>query len=328
MTCTFYDAGHIIGSAVSIVKIRKDGRVFTVAFSGDIGRYDTPIIRDPASDFAEEDRDIDLMIMESTYGDRLHAPMVDMAPMLKQVINDTFKRSGTLLVPAFAFGRTQQLLYFLHELYDAGEVPRLPVYVDSPLATRLTKVYGEHPEVYDQETHETFLSSGKNPFTFRQIHFVKSVEESMALNRDENPKIVISASGMCEGGRILHHLRHKIHNQKNTILVVGYMAANTLGRRILDLGLAWEEEGRKGDAPLVKFYNKEYPLKARVERLSGFSAHGDKNEMLRFLKESNLRIKKIAVVHGEEDQSTAFAEYLTENGYKSFVPHSGQTVRV
>ncbi len=328
MICTFYDAGHIIGSAVSIVKIRKDGRVFTVAFSGDIGRYDTPIIKDPASDFAEEDRDIDLMIMESTYGDRLHAPMVDMAPMLKQVINDTFKRSGTLLVPAFAFGRTQQLLYFLHELYDAGEVPRLPVYVDSPLATRLTKVYGEHPEVYDQETHETFLSSGKNPFTFRQIHFVKSVEESMALNRDENPKIVISASGMCEGGRILHHLRHKIHNQKNTILVVGYMAANTLGRRILDLGLAWEEEGRKGDAPLVKFYNKEYPLKARVERLSGFSAHGDKNEMLRFLKESNLRIKKIAVVHGEEDQSIAFANYLTENGFRAFVPHSGQTVRV
>jgi len=168
--------------------------VFTVAFSGDIGRYDTPIIKDPTSDFAEEDRDIDLLIMESTYGDRLHAPIVDMAPMLKQVIEDTLERGGTLLVPAFAFGRTQQLLYFLHELYDAGEVPRLPVYVDSPLATRLTKVYGEHPEVYDQETHETFLSNGKNPFTFKQIHFVQSVEESMALNRDENPKIVISAS--------------------------------------------------------------------------------------------------------------------------------------
>jgi metallo-beta-lactamase family protein len=200
--------------------------------------------------------------------------------------------------------------------------------VDSPLATRLTRVYGEHPEVYDQETHDTFLSNGKNPFSFKQIKFVQSVEESMALNRDENPKIVISASGMCEGGRILHHLRHKIHNQKNTILVVGFMAAHTLGRRILDLGLAWEEKGRKGHAPLVKFYNKEYPLKARVVKLGGFSAHGDRNEMLRFLKESNLRIKKIAVVHGEEDQSTAFADYLTENGFKAFVPHSGQTVRV
>jgi len=298
MTCTFYDAGHIVGSAVSIVKTRKNGRVFTVAFSGDIGRYDTPIIKDPTSDFAEEDRNIDLLIMESTYGDRLHAPVVDMAPMLKQVIDDSLKRGGTLLVPAFAFGRTQQLLYYLHELYNAGEVPRLPVYVDSPLATRLTKVYGEHPEVYDQDTHETFLSNGKNPFSFKQMRFVQSVEESMALNRDENPKIVISASGMCEGGRILHHLRHKIHNPKNTILIVGYMAANTLGRRILDLGLALEEEGREGDAPVVKFYNKEYPLKARVVKLGGFSAHGDRNELLRFLKQSNLRIKKIAVVHG------------------------------
>jgi metallo-beta-lactamase family protein len=266
--------------------------------------------------------------MESTYGDRLHEPIVDMGPMLQQVIKDTIKRGGTLMVPAFAFGRTQQLLYFLHELYDAGEVPLLPVYVDSPLATRLTRVYGEHPEVYDQETHETFLSNAENPFSFKQMRFVKSVEESMALNRDENPKIVISASGMCEGGRILHHLRHKIHNQKNTILVVGFMAANTLGRRILDLGMAWEEEGRKGDAPIVKFYNKEYPLKAQVVKLGGFSAHGDRDEMLRFLKKSNLRIKKIAVVHGEESQSLAFADYLTDNGFKAFVPRPGQTLRV
>ena len=157
---------------------------------------------------------------------------------------------------------------------------------------------------------------------------MQSVEASMALNRDENPKIVISASGMCEGGRILHHLRHKIHNPKNTILVVGYMAANTLGRRIVDLGLAREEEKRKGKAPVVKIFNKEYPLKARVVKLGGFSAHGDKSEMLRFLKESDLHIKKIAVVHGEEDQSTAFADYLMENGFKAFVPHAGQTVRV
>jgi metallo-beta-lactamase family protein len=328
MTCIFYDAGHIIGSAISFVKTRKNDRVFRVAFSGDLGRYGTPIIRDPASDFAEEDRDIDLLIMESTYGDRLHPPMVDMRPMLKQVIDDTLKRNGTILVPAFAFGRTQQLLYILHELYDAGEVPRLPVYVDSPLATRLTRVYGEHPEVYDQETHETFLSNGKNPFSFKKVKLVRSVEASMALNRDENPKIVISASGMCEGGRILHHLRHKIHNPKNTILVVGYMAANTLGRRIVDLGLAWEEEKRKGQAPVVKIFNKEYPLEAHVIKLGGFSAHGDKSEMLRFLKESNLNIKKIAVVHGEEDQSEAFADYLMENGFKAFVPRPGQTVRV
>ena len=328
MTCTFYDAGHIIGSSISIVKTRKAGKLFTVAFSGDIGRYDTPIIKDPTFDFAEEDRHIDLLLMESTYGDRVHEPVVDLAPHLAQVIHETYERGGTLLVPAFAFGRTQQLLYFLHELYISGEIPLLPVYVDSPLATRLTRVYGEHPEVYDRETHETFLSNGANPFSFKQLRFVKSVEESMALNRDEKPKIVIAASGMCEGGRILHHLRHKIHNPKTTILVVGFMARHTLGRRILDLGLAWENEGRNGDAPMIRIYNKEYPLRARVVKLGGLSAHGDKNEMLRFLKQSNLKIKKIAVVHGEEDQSLAFGDFLAENGFNAFVPYLGQTVRV
>jgi metallo-beta-lactamase family protein len=202
------------------------------------------------------------------------------------------------------------------------------VYVDSPLATKLTRVFAEHPEVYDRETHETFLQNSKNPFQFDQIHFVGSVEESMALNRDQTPHIVVSASGMCEAGRILHHLRHKIHDPKNTILIVGYMAQHTLGRRILDQGMAYEESGRKGTAPLLRFMNKEYPLKARVVRLGGFSAHADKNEMRRFLKDSNLEVKKIALVHGEEDQTLAFAEALKREDYQVVVPKRGQTIEI
>jgi metallo-beta-lactamase family protein len=207
-------------------------------------------------------------------------------------------------------------------------VPHFPVYVDSPLATKLTRVFAEHPEVYDEETHETFLQNGQNPFQFKQIHFVESVEESMALNRDQTPHIVVSASGMCEAGRILHHLRHKIHGPRNTILIVGYMAQHTLGRRILEKGLAYEESGRQGQPPQVKLLNKEYPLKARVVRLGGFSAHGDKNEMIRLLKESNLNVKKIALVHGEEDQTIAFAETLKKENYPVVVPEKGEKIEI
>ncbi|RUA03761.1 MAG: MBL fold metallo-hydrolase [Deltaproteobacteria bacterium] len=328
MTCTFYDAGHIMGSAISIVRVKKAGRVITVGYTGDLGRYDSAILRNPTAEFDEADRHLDLLIMESTYGDRLHEPVVDMGPMLKKVINDTYNRGGSVLIPSFAFGRTQELIYRLHELYDNGEVPRIPIYVDSPLATRLTRVYGEHPEVYDAETKETFLADGDNPFSFKQINFVKSVEESMALNREQKPHIVLSASGMCEGGRILHHLRYKIHDRKNTILIVGFMAAHTLGRRILDQGLQWAKEGRKHNPPLVKFLGKEYPLKAEVVKLGGFSAHGDRSELLRFLDDSNLEIKRVAVVHGEESQSKAFADTLRKKGYTAYVPRAGETVRV
>jgi len=158
------------------------------------------------------------------------------------------------------------------------------------------------------------------------MNFVGSVEESMALNRDETPHIVISASGMCEAGRVLHHLRHKIHNPKHTILIVGFMAQHTLGRRILEIGTEYAESGRSGHPPLVKFLNKEYPLAARVVKIGGFSAHGDRDEMTRFLKESGLTVKKIAVVHGEEDQSISFAEHLNGEGYDAFVPRVGETV--
>jgi metallo-beta-lactamase family protein len=328
ITCTLFEAGHILGSAIALIRYDDNGRSRTICFTGDIGRYDKPILRDPARNFDGLGSDVDLMIMESTYGNRDHEPVIDLRPRLKKVLAETFDKGGTVLIPSFAYGRTQELLYVIHELYDAGEVPRMPVYVDSPLATNITKVFGEHPEVYDKETHETFLQQGKNPFAFRQVKFTQSVEDSMALMREDKPHIVISASGMCEAGRILHHLRYKVHNPKNTILIVGYMANHTLGRRILEQGTAYEESGRKGEAPVVKILNKEYPLQARVVKIGGFSAHGDRNEMIRFLKDSNLDIKRIAVVHGEEDQSLAFSEKLRTEGFNAMVPRVGETITI
>ncbi len=328
VTCMLFEAGHILGSAICLIKINQKGQVFRICYTGDIGRYNKPIIKNPCEMFPEEDKDIDILVMESTYGDREHEAMEDVKPRLKKVINDTVARGGSIVIPAFAFGRTQELLYIIHELYHSGEIPRIPVYVDSPLATNLTKVFGEHPEVYSDETVETFLSKGDNPFSFKELKFVSSVDESMILMRDNTPHIVLAASGMCEAGRVLHHLRYKIHNSKNTILLVGFMAQNTLGRRIHDQGLEYEKSGRKGEPPLLKFLNKEYPLKAHVVELGGFSAHGDKNEMLRFLKESKLKIKNIAVVHGEEEQSIAFAGFLSKNGYSAFVPDPDSAIQL
>jgi len=322
-TCTFYDAGHILGSALSMIKIRENGRLYNICYTGDIGRFGSPIIRNPTLTFPEEDRAVDLLIMESTYGNRLHEPVQDQKKQLKDIMLATFERKGTVIIPSFAFGRTQEILYVIHELYDEGTVPHVPVYVDSPLSTQLTKVYGEHPEMYDEETHKTFLKHGKNPFMFDQLHFVRSVEESMALMREETPHIVIASAGMCEAGRVLHHLRNKIHNPKHTVLIVGYMAKNTLGRRILEQGREYEKTGRRGNPPMLKFLNKLYPLKAHVEIIGGFSAHADSSELMHFVTKSNLKIKKIAVVHGEEDQALTFAKHLEDKGFTAFVPRAG-----
>ncbi|ACN17286.1 beta-lactamase-like:RNA-metabolising metallo-beta-lactamase [Desulforapulum autotrophicum HRM2] len=328
MTCTFYEAGHILGSAISIIHYGQGKDRRTVCYTGDLGRFDMPILKNPCLDFREEDREIDLLIMESTYGDRVHESSQDLNARMAQELNLAIQRKGSVVIPAFALGRTQQILYVIHELYEQGVVPRIPVYVDSPLASGLTKVFVEHPELYDQETHKTFLEHKLNPFCFDGVDFVSSVDESMDLMRKPEPCIVISAAGMCEAGRILHHLRYRIHNPVNTILIVGFMAENTLGRRILDLGKAYRDGGGKGEAPVVKILGKEYPLKANVVPLNGFSAHADREEMMRFLKTSNLKVKKIAVVHGEEQASLKFADRLGQEGFKAVVPKAGQKIEV
>lgn len=324
----FFDAGHILGSAMVLVRISENGNLKRILFTGDLGRFDMPLLKNPTTLFPEEDRLIDLLIMESTYGNREHEPGKDLKNRLKDILTETVGRGGTLLIPAFAYGRTQDILYRLHELYDEKAVPQVPIFVDSPLASKITRVFAEHPEVFDDHAHKTFLEKGENPFRFDRVTFTESVEESMALMREEKPHIVIAGSGMCEAGRILHHLRYKIHQPQHTILIVGYMAENTLGRRIQDKGLEYEAAGRSGAPPVLKFMNKEYPLKAHVVRLGGFSAHADKNELMRFLRETNVQIGKIAVVHGEEEQSFAMEKNLKEEGFQAFVPLPGQSMDI
>jgi len=328
VSCTFYDAGHILGSAITVIEARERGRLYRVCYTGDLGRFGNPILKDPTLTFGEQPMEVDLLIMESTYGNRSHDPVSGTKDQLKKVLVETVGRGGSLIIPAFAYGRTQGLIYRLHELYDEGDVPRVPIYIDSPLATKLTRVFAEHPEVYDRKTHEEFLQQGENPFKLPELKFTTSVEESMELMRDERPHVVISASGMCEGGRILHHLRYKIHNPRNTILIVGFMAANTLGRRILELGT--REDGDRGgeERPLVRILGKEYPLKARVVQIGGFSAHADQAEMLRFLKNTNLKFRRIAAVHGEEEQTLALVDVLAKEGFSVFAPRPGESVDI
>lgn len=328
MSVTFLEAGHILGSAISLIKAKENGDDFTILYTGDLGRFESPILKDPETNIPEEAKSPDLLIIESTYGDRLHDPVAGLKGKLKEAIKTTYNRGGTIIIPSFAFGRSQELIYFLHELYIEGELPRMPVYLDSPLASKITTVFGQHMELYDKEAHETFLEKGINPFAFPEMHIVESVEESMALMREDKPHIVISASGMVEAGRILHHLRYKIHDPKHTILIVGYMAANTLGRRIQEEGLAYEASGRKGPAPEVNILGKRYPLKAQVIKQGGFSAHADRDEILSFLEKSGLKPKKIAVVHGEESSALALARTLEEKGFSVIVPRAGESIRL
>lgn len=326
-TVTFFEAGHILGSALSLIRVKKDNKTYRILFTGDLGRFGKPIIKNPHLDFSREDQNIDILILESTYGDREHEPIKDLKTKLKSILNETYNRGGSVIIPSFAFGRTQEIIYFLHELYNDNEVPLHPIYIDSPLANNLTRVFGEHPEVYNRKTHTTFLKKGQNPFIFDQIRFIQTSEESLAVCQDSNPKIVISASGMCEAGRILHHFRYNIHNPNNTILIVGYMAKHTLGRRILELGKSFKEKNMS-TPPMVRILNKDYPLRAKVRELGGFSAHGDKNEMYRFLKESRLKIKKILLVHGEKEQIFPFKDFLTKKGFNTVIPNLGEQINI
>ena len=294
---TLVDAGHMMGSANVILDIhdREKNRDLRLVFSGDIGRSGIPIINDPA--VLSEGADI--LIMESTYGNRQHPPYPESEKELERIVNDTYRRGGVLLIPAFAVGRTQQLVYALHKLFLKRDIPRLPIYVDSPLATRVTDIFRLHPETYDSEIREFLLAGNhSNAFGFDTLSYTQSVEESKELNFLREPAIIISASGMMEGGRILHHLRRRIGDQKNTILVTGWQAPHTLGRKIV--------EGEK----TVKIYGEEFPLRAKVETLTGFSGHADRDELLAWAGAMRKKPARTFVVHGEEEAATALAESM------------------
>lgn len=293
---TLVDAGHMLGSATVILDVNDHdaGRDIRLVFSGDIGRIGLPILKDPTIlDYA------DVVIMESTYGDRVHEPIEVTDQTLMQMIRRIMESKGVLVVPAFAVGRTQQLVYELQKMYSAGELPRFPIYVDSPLAINATAVFRQHPEVYDRETREYMLRyDDDDPFGFDLLSYTRRVEDSKALNTQDGPFIVISASGMAEAGRILHHLKNRIEDDRNVILVTGWQAPHTLGRRLVD-----------GVTP-VRIFGREYEVKARVETLNALSGHADSNELVGWVAGMDKRPRQIYLVHGEVEQATALQHRL------------------
>ena len=311
---TLVDAGHMLGSSHVIldIKEKQNGREYRLVFSGDIGRKGIPIIRNPT--LISEGADI--LIMESTYGNRLHPPYPESEKELERIINNTKDRGGVLLIPAFAVGRTQQIVYALHKLHDQRIIPRLPIYVDSPLATNTTDIFRMHPECYDAEMRSFLLNDHhSDPFGFETLSFTQNVEESKKLNSLKKPAVIISASGMMEGGRILHHLRNRISDSRNTILITGWQAPNTLGRRLIN------------KEPSAKIFGEEFQVKAHVEVITGFSGHADRDELLAWAGAMQNKPSRTFVVHGEIESAQAFSQSLQSGlGFENIViPEMGQT---
>ncbi len=310
---TLFNAGHILGSACVALDITEHatGKHWRLVFSGDIGRKGAPILCDP-----DALGDADVLIMESTYGDRLHGDYQDAKGKLKEVVRNTVSRRGKIIVPAFAVGRTQELVYALNELESDGDIPGLPVYVDSPLAVSATEVFRMHPEDWDQEVRSFLLEgAGRRPFDFGQLHYTQNVNESKRLNYLTESVIIVSASGMCEHGRILHHLRNNISDPNATILFVGYQAENTLGRKIVE-----------GQNP-VNIFGEPHRVRAQVTSIDGYSAHADQAELLGWAGNFDCaRLQHTFVVHGEGPAATAMAEKLRASGIARVdVPRLGES---
>lgn len=305
----FQDAGHILGSAGILLEIEDGDKKLRFGFSGDIGRPDMPIIRNP-----DLLRDIDVLIMESTYGNRLHSHSEEVEEELAKVVREIFERRGKIIIPSFAVGRTQLLVYVLHKLFNQNRIPEIPIYVDSPLAVKATGVFKDHPECYDRETTRVFLESGDDPFGFGRLKYITTVDQSKELNDIHEPMIIISASGMAEGGRILHHLANNISDSRNLILFVGYAAEHTLARKIMD------------GMDKVNILGDEYSVRSKIKSMDYFSAHADQNELIEYLKlNDKKKLKNIFLVHGEEEQALPFREKLLEKGFKKVeYPSSGE----
>lgn len=302
----FYDAGHILGSAFANITVNPNPKnpesELRLLYTGDIGRNCKPIIRNPALDMPPPD----YIFLESTYGNKIHDNHEFAMRELERIVREACAKKGKIIIPSFAIERAQELVYYLHLLTDRKKIPVIPIYVDSPMASNATSVFRVHPECYDNSVHEAFLKHHKNPFGFNSLTFTTNVEDSKELNQKEGPMIIISADGMCEAGRILYHLANGISNPRNTVMIVGYMAENTLGRRIYD-----------GQSE-VKILDDMYKVNAKIERCNGFSAHADYTEMIEWLKNINTsRLKKIFLIHGETDQQIGFKEHLAEAGFNN-----------
>lgn len=301
ITAEFFDAGHILGSAAIRLEIKEPGKTTRFWFSGDIGRYDLPLLRDPILPHGA-----DYLMMECTYGDKLHADPMDAYREFQQAILQTVQRKGKVIIPAFAIGRTQELVYILNMLVQDGQLKDIPMYVDSPLATNASEIFMRHPECYDAETLD-FIRKEQHPaLRFSGLRYTQSVDESKALNEMKEPMIIISASGMAEAGRILHHLKNNIEDPRNTILIVGWQAPHTLGRRLADR----EKE--------VKIFGETYHRRANVITIGGLSAHGGQNMLLEYAG-AEKGIKGIILVHGEDDAASALRLRLHEAGHSMVV---------
>lgn len=309
----FRDSGHILGAAMVILDIDENRRKRRVVFSGDIGRKNLPILRDPES--AEW---ADVLITEGTYGGRYHKPIENAQGDLAAIVSRTVERGGKLIVPAFAVGRTQELVYDLHQLVEAGRLPPIPIYVDSPLAVNVTEIFRRHPEVYDRETLD-FIDelSGHDPFGFSRLTYVRDAEQSKSLNTLRGPALIISASGMCEAGRVQHHLKHNLGDRRNTVLFVGYQAENTLGRKLLD---GWKR---------VKIFGDEYDVAAEVMKLDGYSGHADHNGLIAYARDMTKRPARTFIVHAELESAEALRKGLTGLGLKDVaIPDRGEIAAI
>jgi metallo-beta-lactamase family protein len=310
LNTVFVDAGHILGSASVVLDCREDGAKRRLIFSGDIGRWGLPIIRDPMIPGGAN-----TVIMESTYGNRNHAPPEDARARLASIITETAARGGRVMIPAFAVGRTQELLYDLHGLYEEGLIPRVPIFIDSPLASDVTAVFEMHPDCFD--TGEDLIRRVEKLFRFDLVHYTRKVEESKALNTIHTPLIVIAASGMAESGRIVHHIAHGAQDPRNTILIVGFQAEHTLGRRIVE------------KRPMIRVFGDEIPLRAQVEVLNGYSAHGDRTELLKWIdgvRAKSAELQQVHLVHGEPEAQDVFRDELRIRRIAVTTPERGSAV--
>jgi metallo-beta-lactamase family protein len=307
ISVTFAEAGHILGSSSVVIDCSEGSQTKRLIFSGDIGRWGLPIIRDPQPPGGGAD----IVIMESTYGDRDHAPFTDMRDRLAAIIRDTAAKGGRVIVPAFAVGRVQEIVYDLHALVREGRMPAIPIYIDSPLAIDATSVFGMHPEIFDNT--EGLVQKVRDLFRFELVHYTRDVSESKALNLQRGPMVVIAPSGMCEAGRVLHHLANGASDPRNTVLIVGFQAEHTLGRRIVDR------------APMLRIFGEEIPLRARVEVLNGYSAHADRRELHKWIDsvKGPGRAPPVWLVHGEPPAQDIMAADLKSRGYQPHTPSLG-----
>lgn len=305
---TFFDAGHILGSSIVCLDVKTRKGVVRIGYASDLGRCGMPLLRDP-----EVPRDIRYLIIESTYGGRRHGSIKKAADKLADTINRTVKRGGKIIIPSFALERTQLIIFFISELIKKGKIRKLPIFVDSPLAVNLTDVFRRNWQYFDEITKESFLKK-EDPLGCDNITYITRPNQSKQLNSETRPMVIISASGMCENGRILHHLKNNIENPRNTVVIVGFMAKNTLGRRLVE-----EEE-------MVRIFGQLYELRAEVATFNAFSSHADSDGLFHYVRDCGESLDEVFVVHGEREQSDALRAKIKRLGVKVRVPHKNETV--